>query len=51
MRNVELSKVIDSCRGAPNLARLVSVITRAFHGLSLDSARRCLWDDRRKEMK
>ena len=35
--------MIDSYRGAPNLARLVSVSVRAFHGLMSDSARRRLW--------
>ena len=33
---------MDSCRGAPNLARLVSVFSRAFQSLMLDSARRRL---------
>ena len=40
---MELSIVVGSCRGAPNLARLVSVTTWAFHGLTVDSARRRLW--------
>ena len=42
---MELSRTDNSCRGAPNLARLVSVSVRAFHGLILDSARCCLLFD------
>lgn len=49
---MEISKVADSCRGAPNLARLVSVATWAFHGLILDSTRRAfLFKKRRDKMK
>ena len=33
---------VDSCRGVPNLARLVSVTAKVFQNLMLDSARRCL---------
>ena len=43
-RNMESGSFIavDSCRGVPNLARLVSVTAKVFQNLMLDSARRCL---------
>jgi len=42
---VELSKIDISYRGAPNLARFVSVSIWAFHGLILDSAKRRLLNE------